>query len=54
MARESTLPFNVESYPAVPPKPITSRFDNSYSPAPLAVNTTSLVVTLTKFRVTFE
>jgi len=30
----STLPLSVASYPAVPPKPTTSRLLSAYSPAP--------------------
>jgi len=35
IARLKTLPFSVESYPAVPPKPMISLFERVYSPAPL-------------------
>jgi len=37
IARSSTLPLSVESYPAVPPVPTTSRLLSAYSPAPETV-----------------
>ena len=54
IARLSTLPFSVESYPAVPPKPMISLFERVYSPAPLTEYTTSAVFVSTTFKFTFE
>ncbi len=51
-AKLKTLPFRVESYPAVPPKPKTSRFDNWNSPPPTALATISEVDTSTTFKLT--
>src|SRR5690606_18662929 len=52
MARSRTLPLRVEPSLAVPPKPMISRLDSSYSPAPWLEYTTSEVAIFTTLRLT--